>query len=300
MSTAHAPHHRGVLQVLSMAIALPPDHHATRPHETPPEPDGYRLPGHHQRDLRDVARGVEETRAGIATRYLPEGDGALGDHVPLAGALHDLERWCDSCQVWSRGAETGREAPWRRRIERARAALHRLERAGDLRSAAVLHVAYGHPDPIVRTWTHDVLRVVGEPALAPLLRYTDAVEERRRAMVRAATREAMGPGPSLSPQAPAELGVVIRLGTWREREAWHDKGTTSGDALRAALAAYHAPKPPKGAPDAEALGRRWAEARNDHDAARASFLLRARAEAGAMLAAASRAYHAAWLAAGSS
>lgn len=294
----------------------------------------YRLRPCHQADLRDVARGVEETNAGIATKYLRDGllatlSGAHDDDEDIGFVeLHDLERFCDRFSVWAHPAVI----TWRRRVTRCRRAVDRLREAGAHAHASVLHVVYGHPDPSVRSLPGHLLSYLGE--LAPLARYVPAVEDRRREMARLeamrltrepgrvdATRsvpEHWGAGETdplaESAEEAAEAvrrGAAVRMGIpaaatagtldlvrHRERYDWALRATSSGDALRAATAPYGVPPPKKGAgegkADFHAREAAHEERRSAWDARVAAFAVRAREEADLMLGDASRAYQAAW------
>lgn len=274
-----------------MATAPLPPAYTTRRPTARPALESWRLPAHHQQDLRDLARGVEETNAGMHTRCIGDEEevhGAIPDeHDPVA--MYDAEQFCHRFRVWLAGG-------WRQRVQRARRAIHALERAGEHGVVGVLQVAYGYADPITRAWPRPVHDAIGDPHLASLLRYTDATEERRAGLVRRELlRGAGAPPPS---QGPRELGVLIDIVRVRERGRWLDRVVTSGDALRDALACFGDPRPPKRpGEDKAAYAERcgpWAARRNAHDARRTSFILAARADADALLTAASRRYGEAW------
>lgn len=286
----------------------------------------YRLRPCHQADLRDVARGVEETNAGIATKYLRDGLAAFqaGEDDGDVGfvELHDLERFCDRFSVWAHPAIV----TWRRRITRCRRAVDALRQAGEHAHAAVLHVVYGHPDPSTRNLPGHLLSYLGE--LAPLARYAPVVEERRREMARqeailalsvlGALPDDLDAGEpeefAVSPQEAAEAvrrGAAVRMGIpaaaaegttdlvrHRERYDWALRATSSGDALRAATAPYGAPAPKKSPEETKASFHvreaAHEERRAAWDARVAAFAVKAREESDGMLGLASRSYQAAW------
>lgn len=268
-----------------MAIAFPPD--ATTPKDIVCQPGlaSWRLPRHHAQDLRDVACGLEESDAGIRTRYLMDGEdhdrAPAFDHTPL----HDVEAFCERFDVFARDGAN----QWRAGVRRCRAALRRMQRAGGQHHVSVLHVVHGPRDPFVKLLDRQVLDAFGE--LAALLRYTQTTEDRRRALV----REALARDAALFPSG---VGRIIQLADYRERERFLERVTSSGDAVRAALAPF-ADAPPRPRPDESRSGfdtrqRAFAERSRAHADRRRSFLDGGRRDADEMLTRASRAYSAAW------
>lgn len=243
-----------------MAVApLPPNHVRTTTIAPRKQPSAAPLPLHHQATLSDIAHGVEETEAGICTKYLIDLSTSSGVHE--LSPLHDVERCMDNYGVFALRAV----ASWHGRIKRARRALQAMSLADLQRHVAVLHIAFGAEDPATREWQRAVRDFYG-PQLVSLARYTDATEERRMRLVRAAAGIAKPARPGL-----AELSNVVQLFARREREAYHERIITSGDALRAALS-----------PDAVAE--------------RPAFLSASKAQATGMLSDACANYHAAWIA----
>lgn len=254
-----------------------------------PIPRGERLPLHHQQDLQDIARGVEETCAGIATKYLMNGDDA-GDHEDVK--LEDVEKMCDRFNVLGGSPAGG----WLSRVKRARRALRAMREVGYHREVATLHVAYGPEDPSTRAWSRTVREYLGAELLG-LVRYTDTTEERRKKLVRI---EAMAQRMTLANLGGlGELRNVISLSRAREREAYFDRIITSGDALADAMAPFDGDKPHR-ADDETREGyalrlRPYDERAASHLARRAEFMLAAKVDAETMLITASRLYHRAWL-----
>ncbi len=276
-----------------MAIALPPD--VVHPKDTHPAVAPWRLSRDRAQDLRDVACGLEESDVGIRTRYLfdemerEHGRPAGFDHVPL----HDVESFCDRFDVM----EAFGVNQWRARIRRCRAAIRRMQIAGDRDHAAALHVVHGPRCPFVRALDRQVLDHLGE--LTPLLRYTATTEAARKALVREQLARSGHHGrPSAGGLAP--LAVVVSLSDYRERERFLDRVTSSGDAVRTALAAFADPAPrpqPQESRSAfDTRQRSFADRSRAHADRRRAFLDEGRADADAMLTRASRAFHAAWLA----
>lgn len=270
-----------------MALSVPGTF-ITDPRDRTPRGEhcAWRLPLNHAQDLRDVARGVEETNAGVCCRYLVDlmsGEGAAVD-VDGDGYVHHLEaaeQFCERYGVWRHPAI----AKWRDRVKRCRRALALLADAGEHKVIGILHVAHGPPDPSCRT---PELVALGQE-VAGLIRYTEVVEQRRREMFRhEALRRAGDHG------AP-----VCDLERRRQLLAWTDRAVSSGDALRHALAPFGEPAVVEvpGENKAQHDSRREARdaRRKAHDARRKAFLVEARVEATMMLSAAERAYHDAWL-----
>lgn len=250
-----------------------------------PELARFHLPPNHLADLRDVARGVEETDAGVCCSYLVDsmsGEGSDFDEH----ALNALERYAEQALTFEFLSETFGApvvASWRARIQRCRRAVAALHLAGNHTAVSVLFVAYGYPDPILRQLP-DLLEL--GYVLAPLAKYTDAVEERRVELVRSLSLSAVRPS-------------VVDLVAVRERAAWLDRTVSSGDALRAALSAFPEPPPVQKVTESYAAFEARKAARKDRELAwrerRVSFLSAVRGEALRMLSAAEKAYHDAWL-----
>lgn len=229
----------------------------------------YKLPPNHVDDLRDVARGVEETNAGVCCRYLIDQLASPGSSdVDDDGYVHHLEaveRFCDRFGVFKHPTVK----TWRNRVTRCRRALSRMRAEGHAEHAAVLHVAFGYPDPITTQLVE--LSALGD--LASLARYTQPVEDKRMQLVRAeALRRPLGD--------PPDLALA------RERQQHADKCLTSSDALRAALAPTH-----RAATESE---EHFKERRTRDKHARAAFVLDVKLAAARMLSDAERVYHAAW------
>lgn len=195
-----------------------------------------------------------------------------------------LERWCDLVRLKCNADVS--PASWRcsephKNRQRCRRALRALRDVpGGNTHVSVLHVVYGWADPFVTSLTPDARTLLTERLgreFAPLARYTDAVEERRLAMVKAdAARHDSADG-------------VVTLISRRARLAWADRCISSGDALRAALA-----DPPNKTSDESSAAYRervLGPARAERDA----FLTAVKIEANRMLTTASLAYQAAWL-----
>lgn len=249
---------------------------------------GFKLPRGHADDLRDVARGVEESNVGIATRYLIDTMSGAGrsndiDDDGYVNSLHAVESFCDRFGVWRHPAVQ----TWRRRIERCRRALARMQKAGQHVHVATLHIVHGYPDPFARHFPE--LDAFG--AVAGLVRYTSTVEahrqllvkseraryERERVLVDADVDE---DDDKMSADVREAREVLRSLDRTRAAQRFAESVTTSADALRDLLAPL-----PKSATKAE-------------HSARVVTLSTLKLEATRMLCDAERAYHAAWLASG--
>jgi hypothetical protein len=243
----------------------------------------WRLPPAHAAPLRDVAQGVEESKVGVACRYLLEGEPGHEeiDHDGYVHRLEEIERFCDRENVWAHPTL----ATWRHGISRCRRALARLRIAGEHRHAAVLMVVYGY-----RTPTDHELTVYFDEETAPLARYTDAVERRRLE----------GAHASASEWSTGPRGPVVDLGRRRALIQWCDRAISSGDALRMGLAAFSEPAcmPVPGESIAACEARREGRKRRKaaHEERRLAFVSDVRMDAHRMLVAAERAYWEAWLA----
>jgi len=281
-----------------MALEVPPTFIATHTNRSD---DGtrslFRLPTDHQLDLQDVARGVEESDAGVCCSYLIDttsGEGGDFDEFAPVGP----ERFADSAIefiAYDIGLSVPRVSRWRQKVLRCRRALSRLRESGDHRSVSVLHVAYGYPDPIVRQLPELLTMTV---KIGVLVRYTDVVEEKRQEMVRAeaarTSRDFDGRG------YEGDGKQLVDFIERRNRTRTADAAITSADALRAALAPFSEPVPTlkEGEGHLEYEARR--EARRSREEAhrnrRSAFLTRAKVEAVKMLARAEERYHESWLA----
>ncbi len=272
-----------------MALEVPPTFIAT--HTNRPD-DGtrslFRLPTDHQLDLQDVARGVEESDAGVCCSYLIDmssGEGADFDEFAPIGP----ERFADDA-IRFIAIDIACSAPvvsrWRQKILRCRRALVRMREAGDHRDVSVLHVAYGYPDPIVRQLPELLSMSV---KLGVLVRYTDAVEEKRTEMVRAeATRR--------------NASNVIDLNQRRSLLRYYDRIISSSDALRSALAPFGEASVVRTGDEGTLDYEARKEARRGREEAyrqkRSAFLTKAKIQAVKMLAHAEERYHQSWLASG--
>lgn len=215
----------------------------------------------------------------------------VADQVALGGGathLLALERWCDkvrlSCDADATSETPHAALPWRgsalherrRRGHRAMAAL-RANAAGTAH-AAVLHIVYGWADPFVNTLPPDVRVALGRE-FAPLARYTDTVEAKRQEL---AQREAV--------RSASDPHGAVHLAGYRERLAREERILSSGDAIRAAIAA------PRARHDNETKEEHREcvvlPARNARDA----FLTAVKIDANRMLTEASLAFRDAWAA----
>lgn len=266
------------------------------------EASEWRLPAQHRQDIRDVAYGVEESEAGVCTKYLldelerkgppPEGD------VLLFDAEAFVEQYVMNTLLLKKlfGAHV---IDWRERILRSRRAFARLYECGDHHSVGVLHMAYGPPDPITKDWPRTSQDFLGRE-LVGLVRFTDGTEHVRKMLVR--ERAIPRPDPNafgnwfatrnMEPTQPIE--ETIELARVRERERHYDAVISSGDALRFIFEVAPVPRLPN--EEKQAWNDRRSSTRNAEDQRRAAFLTVVRMQASAMLANASRAYHAAWMA----
>jgi hypothetical protein len=268
-----------------MAIAFPPEFFTGVGHGGETSGREWRLAPDRIQDLRDVAMGIEEGRSGVCCRYLIDHiAGGGGNEVDDDGYVHrlaDLEKFVDRFVDWGKH-EVVRD--WRNRIARCRRAMTRLRNAGDHRSADVLMVAYGHPDPAAA----HLVAILGRD-LAPLARYVDLVEAKRQEMVREEARRA--------------VGGVVDMGLYRAKLARADRILTSMDALSAAVAPCVEPAAARGpdegvlAFEARKVARR--ERLDAHKDRVEGFLREIRGEAREMLVGAERKYWVAWLASAS-
>jgi hypothetical protein len=278
-----------------MAVALPPDMQKVPPAVIPVIAE-WRLPSNHAQDLRDVARGLEESDVGIRTRYLVDRDAAEGeDRDDDYVHMYELEAFCNRFGIIGPWSNAGRS-----RIRRCRAALRRLSRAGDCAAVGVLHVFYGYPDPSVRQWPRQAADALGD--LAPLLRYTDATETVRKGLVSESTLRTEIAG-GFDPRTPVAglrpLALVVAAAGVGERERFFDRVISSGDAIHAALRPFGEALRPRGINEHpeihKARCRAFKERFAAHAARRQAYLDAGRADAAALLTRASRAFHVAWL-----
>ncbi len=272
-----------------MALAAPATYRSSLRESRRREDTPWRLPLHHVADICDVARGVEETNAGVCTKYLVDQLASSGradiDDDGYINHLEAIERFCDRYNVWRHPVV----ANWRMRVSRCRRALARMRAIGAHDDVAVLYVAHGYPDPILIDVLPQLCELVGErwpnAPLSSLARYTDPVEGRREEMVR---REAVA--------RPGDPPSLVRV---REREAWADALITSSDALRAGLAPFGEEMPAQGFAEPRHLyENRIAQRtlrRKAHDARRVAFALDLKLAATRLLQHAEQQYHAAWL-----
>lgn len=276
--------------------------------------EGWRLPPALRQDLRDVACGVEESCAGICTRYLLDelerSSPPPADDVSLFEAENFVERYVIPGRMLVKLFGPRAVNDWRARVLRARRALTRLALKGDHEAIGTLHNAYGPGDPMTRAWPKASLDYLG-PELTPLVRYVDATEVVRKQLVRenavhyassAATMafalrncteavdlEKMNLFERKALTASAE---VISLQRFREREHYFERVITSADALRHIFDE----KPVLQYPNETKAewGERWSAQRDEETRRRAGFLTIARAEANLLLTSASRRFHTAW------
>lgn len=277
-----------------------------------------RLPPNHIIDLRDVARGVEETNAGVCCRYLIDQFAGTGhsdiDQDGYVNHLDAVERFCDQYGVWTHPTII----TWRTRIDRCRRAIATMHRAGQHKHVGVLHVVYGYPDPMTRDFPKKVLDTFGE--LASLAKYTDVVEVRRQELARleavemstrydaqryepaaesdghavilASAKDAQLEANSVRhgyrPEFGADLASTIRH---RDYYQYALRVISSSDALRSYLSLGH--DRDNDEDDEEFRVRKEvAETRRDVHVSQINV------EADQLLVAASKAYHVAWLASG--
>ncbi len=271
-----------------------------------------------------MARGVEETNAGVCTRYLLDELEAKGppgeDDIRLFEAERFVDRYVQLTGYLTKLFGESNVVDWRARMHRCRRALRMLSESGDHRSVAILHIAHGPPDPMTRDWPSASVDFLG-PELVPLVRYTDATEIVRKRLVREELVRPRGDAATMAfvirnctehrseagraigwtnsnkweRERLGELGEVVSLSRYREAEEYFDKATSSGDALRYI---FGEDMPPREHGETKESWQARREARQDTRARhRAEFLVAARDEACTMLTLASRAYHRAWAAA---
>lgn len=293
-----------------MAIAFPPVYlscaAANDSGGSAAEPRAWRLSPDRVLDLRDVALGVEESRAGVGCRYLIDhlagGGGNDVDEDGYVSKLVDLEKFVDRFAEWGKH-EAVRD--WRTRLARCRRAIAALRTKGDHKSANVLMVAYGPRDPSAT----DLYTVMG-PELSALAKYVDAVEAKRLEMAR---EEARSPANGVWKIASKidETGRLVWEWFKLPKDApvdMHDfgaklerakKSITSDDALRAATAAFADPvvvrKDDEGVLAFEARKATRKERQAAHKERLDAFLREVKSEARAMLLDAERRYWAVWL-----
>lgn len=211
------------------------------------ESKAWKLRPDHIADLRDVTRGVEESDAGIACKYLIDqfsGQGADYDEI----TLNALERFCDQHDVWKHPTV----ASFRTRIIRCRRALNKMRYAGQHKHASVLYIVFGYPDPAIRELPKRALDSLGE--LASLAKYADIVEVYRQEIAREEASELSSrldnSSRTYDEQQTKALESVQRADAFRygyraqdaatmaplirnrERYEWAMRVTSSSDALR--------------------------------------------------------------------
>lgn len=326
------------LEVPDAFLTRKPQPHPRHPSEA--SPDGiFRLPPQHIPVLRDVARGAEESDAGLCCTYLIDtmgGEGADFDEH----ALHAIERFAEHAMNVSVlehhfGAVVSN---WRARILRSRRAIACLRHHDDQRSANVIMVAYGYPDPLARQYPE----LAAWAAVGNLARYTDHVEDHRQELVKAEamTERRTFNAPTKDPgrgwrgvdrtkdeidrtagddriqtgseKARAAIAVgldatqgnrgVVDLVRYRQRLRFADQAITSADALRAGLAPFDEPLADQAPDESRAAFEARKATRKERESAhrdrKATFLSHVHGQAVRMLSAAERAYHAAWIAVG--
>lgn len=226
-------------------------------------------------------------------------DAALGSVHMLA-----LERWISKVGLH---CNPDRDPPqWRgsrlhedrRRAARAFADLQRAPNGAT--HTAVLHIVYGPHDPFVLTLGSEAVRMLGKD-LAPIARYTEAVETHRQKLVKEEARRRSDTSPPASARdrhgpgwlsgALAHMGetqevsrlavvhnvrreiegerrdeVVARvydLERHRTAQAWANRVISSGDAIRAALQPFTEPLPEQGPAESRVELERRREARSE-------------------------------------
>lgn len=297
-----------------MAIAFPPVYLACAAANDAgggsSETKQWRLSPDRVLDLRDVALGVEESRAGVGCRYLIDhlaggGGSPEADEDGYISKLADVEKFIERFGDWGKH-EAVRD--WRGRIARCRRALAALRKRGDHKSANVLMVAYGPRDACAAAT--DVLS--GWPReLAALAKYVDAVEVKRLEMAREEARRPPSTGSfghwfalrnsdeKRVPKLGEVRGPVIDIVDYQERYARAERAITSGDALRVAIAAFPEPvvvrRDGEGVLSFEARKASRKERQEAHKEKLDSFLREVRGEARHMLYDAERRYYERWL-----
>ncbi len=313
----------------AMAVAVPNTFLSSvrefRPREEREE-KAWKLAPNHVADLKDIARGVEETNAGIATRYLIDSLSS-GGLVEIDGDgyihhLHEIEKFCDRYGVWAHPTII----TWRRRLARARRAIYRMHDAKFHKYVCVLFVVYGYPDPSTREMTKKVQDYLGD--MASLARYTNVVEVRRHELARneavqtsqraetikvARTKdvpECWGDG-YVKPLAPTEeealtdvhRAMAVRQGLnashgpalvdqmhHRDRYEYAMRVISSSDALRSILA-------PAGEREDGESKEHFDQRKENVETRRDSLLSQIKFECTKLVEASTKAYHRAWLAA---
>lgn len=233
-----------------------------------------------------TGRKLISAEPGLLSRSTPSESGGV--------FLFDAERWCDSnleANELGDGVNRVVDSERRRRLRRCRATFAVL-RSDPARTfhAGVLGVTYGGLDPTSQR-EHMYQKLWGD--LAPLARFTDAVEDRRHAMVAEAVAQwrAARLAEGVAKRCTEEHHAVVRSLVFEIHDvpayARHvDRELTSGDALREALA------PLATVPDESPSARK---ARTEaHKDARTMFISDVNVQADKMLARASEAYREAW------
>lgn len=264
----------------------------------------FRLPGARLTALRDITRGVEESDAGIRTRYLVDRDVVVGIRDTEEVHVFDAEAFIDRRMTWDeRDADlwqrTGRPRPAtpterHLNLARCRRTLRAMqersfsfsEKADGIKSVrvvdgsflvGVLHVAYGWPDPFVSTLPEEIQKQLKtpEPELANLIRYTDATEDHRQVMIVRHAEDESDPR-----QRSMSLHDRVRLA---------DLSLSSTDAVRDRILQAGARLADE-SPDQHRVRVQQTEAE------RVLYFAVSKIQASAMLSNASRAYHETWAA----
>lgn len=267
-----------------MAAMAKPD---TKSFRTNPKTSTQGFANHHAQTLRDLFQGVEESRAGIRTRYIPDGNQGGSDDEDVQ--LNDLERFVEMTGGFAR-------TKWRKEIDRAHEALTMLRRQDLNTEVGVLAVYYGHGDPSIVRWPSDALTYV-TPHLARLVRYTDATERVRQQLI-----DARG-GVAVERSTLKDAVVLIADIRTTRRRADAERTVTSGDAIDFILDVHpaHRPKPvcvvhPSRIVEHETRVQLWREARRDVEIRKRAFFVEAKDESVKLLAQAHAAYLACWYA----
>ncbi len=192
------------------------------------------------------------------------------------GATHLLspERWCQLVGLVCKAPGEWQSSFLHERRLRTRRAMTDMRRSQAGRNhAAILHIVYGWPDPFLQTLPPDARVAMGHE-FGPLARYTDIVETKRMAMVRA--------------EAFAGSGDVVNLARHRDRLAWADRCISSGDALRAAL------RPPRSMTPDETKEQYQENVAAPYQRSREALITQIRIQANRMLTEASKVFVDAW------
>ena len=259
----------------------------------------WRLAHHHIEDLQDVARGVEETNAGVCCKYLIDqrsGIGADYDETVLDAVENFSERYGVGLE-WRKADPT--LLTWFRRIERCRRAFAKMYGAFEHKHVAVLHIVYGYPDPSIRTLPQTFIDSLQE--LASLAKYTNTVEVYRQEMARQEgmrrsqkysnkeqSKEEIHADAFRHNMSPDHFAPIIDIIHTRDRIHWADMAISSGDALRSMFATLKERDPIE--------SKEHYQVRKDNaDVRRDTLTFQIKSEAKEMHKVASKKYHNAWL-----